>query len=397
MAPSISERGTLVPPSPIRKLVPLADEAKKRGTHVFHVNIGQPDIETPPEMLAALRNLKTRVIHYTHSQGEPSYIDALVRYYAGCGIELRPEQINVTTGGSEAIIFAFTIALSPGEEVIIPEPFYTNYIGFSVMAGVTIRPLTTSVEDGFRLPPRERIEALVGPRTRAILLCNPNNPTGTVYTAEEIEAVAAICRERDLWLLTDEVYREFTYDGCKHISALSLAGMEERTIMMDSVSKRYSLCGARVGCLVSRNPEVMSAALRLGQARLCSPLVDQLVARAALDLPENYFEVTVAEYRRRRDAVFDELSKIEGVVTNRPCGAFYNIARLPVDDADRFCRWLLTDFEHEGQTVMLAPGNGFYATEGLGASEVRVAYVLKVEEMRRSMELLRIALEKYGA
>lgn len=395
MSPSISERGTLVPPSPIRKLVPLADQAKKRGAHVFHVNIGQPDVETPPEMLAALRNLKTRVIHYTHSQGEPSYIDALVRYYASCGIALRPEQINVTTGGSEAIIFAFIIALGPGEEVIIPEPFYTNYIGFSVMAGVKIRPLTTSVEDGFRLPPRERIEALVGPRTRAILLCNPNNPTGTVYTAEEIDAVASICRERDLWLLTDEVYREFTYDGCRHISALSLAGMEDRTIMMDSVSKRYSLCGARVGCLVSRNPEVMSAALRLGQARLCSPLVDQLVARAALDLPDDYFEVTVAEYRRRRDAVFEELSKIDGVVTNRPCGAFYNIARLPVEDADRFCSWLLTDFEHEGQTVMLAPGNGFYATEGLGKSEVRVAYVLKVEEMRRSMELLRVALERY--
>ena len=397
MSPAISGRGAIVPPSPIRKLVPFADQAKQRGIHVFHVNIGQPDVETPPQMLAVLRDLDVRVIHYTHSQGEPSYVDALVQYYRSCGIELARDQINVTTGGSEAIIFAFIIALNPGEEVIIPEPFYTNYIGFSVMAGVTIRPLTTRVEDGFRLPPPEELAELVGDKTRAILLCNPNNPTGTVYTAAEIDAVAAICREHDLWLLTDEVYREFTYDGREHISALGLAGMEERTIVMDSVSKRYSLCGARVGCLVSRNPEVMDSCLKLSQARLCSPLVDQLVSKAALELPDNYFEVTVAEYRRRRDAVYDELSRIPGVVTNRPSGAFYNIARLPVEDADHFCSWLLTDFEHEGQTVMLAPGAGFYATDGLGRSEVRIAYVLNVEEMRRSMELLRLGLERYSA
>lgn len=395
MSPSISQRAKVIPPSPIRKLVPLADAAKKRGLHVFHVNIGQPDIETPPEMLAALRNLDERVIHYTHSQGEPAYVDALVEYYRRLRIDLDRSQINVTTGGSEAIIFAFLIALNAGEEVIVPEPFYTNYIGFSIMAGVEIRPLTTHVEDGFRLPPPERIEALVGPRTRAILLCNPNNPTGTVYTANELNAVAEICRRRDLWLLTDEVYREFTYDGSVHLSSLSLPGMEQRTIMMDSVSKRYSVCGARIGCLVSRNPEVMQSCLRMSQARLCSPLVEQIMSRAALDLPDNYFEVTVDEYRRRRDAVYEELSRIEGAVTNRPCGAFYNIARLPVADADHFCSWLLTDFAHESQTVMLAPGAGFYATEGLGRSEVRIAYVLRAEEMRRSMQLLRVALERY--
>ena len=393
--PRLSNRTAAMQESPIRKLVPLADAAKERGVHVYHLNIGQPDIETPKEMLAAVKNLPKKVIHYCHSQGEPSYLASLVEYYRSHKIYVDASQINVTTGGSEAIVFAFMIALNPGDEVIIPEPFYTNYNGFANMAGVTIKPLTTKGEDGFHLPVKEEIEAKVGPKTKAILLCNPNNPTGTVYTPEEISAVSEICKKNDLWLLTDEVYREFVYECGEYISALNIEGMEDRVIVMDSISKRYSACGARVGCLVSKNREVMQACLKLGQARLCSPLIEQILATASRDLPADYFEKTVAEYQRRRDVVFEGLMEIPDVLAIKPCGAFYNIVKLPVDDAEEFTKWLLTDFEQDGQTVMLAPAAGFYATPGLGKQEVRIAYVLCVEDLRKCMQLLKVAIEQY--
>ena len=322
---------------------------------------------------------------------------SLVEYYRSHRIYVDQTQINVTTGGSEAIVFAFMIALNPGDEVIIPEPFYTNYNGFALMAGVKIKALTTKVEDGFHLPPKDRIEDLIGPKTKAILLCNPNNPTGTVYKPEEMQGVAELCRKHDLWMMTDEVYREFVYDCGEYISALNLENMEDRVIVMDSISKRYSACGARVGCLVSKNRDVMDSCLKLGQARLCSPLVEQIMATAARDLPEDYFQKTVAEYKRRRDVVFDGLSEIPNVLAIKPCGAFYNIVRLPVDDAEKFTKWLLTDFEEDGQTIMLAPAAGFYATPGLGKREVRIAYVLCVEDLRRSMLMLKKAIEKYNS
>ena len=395
MAPRLSARAIAMPPSPIRKLVPLADEAKKRGIHVYHLNIGQPDIETPRVMLDALRNFPKRIVHYSHSQGEADYLRSLVEYYRSNRIYVDQAQIMVTTGGSEAIIFAFMAALDPGDEVIIPEPFYTNYNGFALMAGVTIKPLTTRVETGFHLPPADVIEATISKRTRAILLCNPNNPTGTVFTREEFDTVSELCRKHDLWLLTDEVYREFVYECGESISALNLEGMEDRVIMMDSISKRYSACGARIGAIVSRNREVMDACLRLGQARLCSPLVDQVMATAARDLPADYMDQTVQEYRRRREVVFEGLSQIPGVLATKPCGAFYNICRLPIDDAEHFSRWLLTDFSVDGQTVMLAPAAGFYATPGLGRDEVRLAYVLCVDDLKRAMLLLKLALDRY--
>jgi len=393
--PRLSGRAAAMPESPIRKLVPLAEEAKKRGIHVYHLNIGQPDIETPKEMLAAVRNLSKKVIHYCHSQGDPSYIASLVEYYRSNRIYVDASQINVTSGGSEAIIFAFMVALNPGDEIIIPEPFYTNYNSFALMAGITIKPLTTQGEDGFHLPTKDVVEAAIGPKTRAIMICNPNNPTGTVYTPAELEMIAELCCRHDLWLLTDEVYREFVYECGEYVSALSLEGMSDRVIVLDSVSKRYSLCGARVGCVVSKNRDVMDACLRLGQARLCSPLIEQIMATAARDLPEDYFEKTVAEYQRRRDVVFEGLMQIPDVLAIKPCGAFYNIVKLPVDDAELFTRWLLTDFEVDGQTVMLAPAAGFYATPGLGAQEARIAYVLCVDDLRKSMQLLKTALERY--
>ena len=397
MTPKLSTRAATIPPSPIRKLVPFAEAAKARGTHVYHLNIGQPDIETPEPMLEAVRNFSGKVIHYCHSQGDSNYLDSLVRYYSKNGIDLEKWMINVTTGGSEAIVFAFMAALNPGDEVIIPEPFYTNYNGFAVMAGVKIHPVTTKGDNGFHLPPMEDVEKKINDRTRAILLCNPNNPTGTVYTRDEVNGIAQLCQKHNLWLLTDEVYREFVYECGDYVSALSLTGMEDRVIMMDSISKRYSACGARIGCIVSRNREIMDACLKLGQARLCSPLVDQILAAASEELPEDYIEKTVAEYKMRRDVVFEGLARIPGVMAQKPCGAFYNIVKLPVDDTETFAQWLLTDFSDNNETVMLAPAAGFYATPGLGTDEARIAYVLCKEDLVRSMEILRLAIEKYNS
>jgi len=393
--PTLSVRGRAVPPSPIRKLVPYAEEAKRRGTHVYHVNIGQPDIESPAEFLAAFREADLAVLPYGHSGGLWEYRDQLVRYYARHDVELEPDQIGVTTGGSEAILFTLMAIADPGEEVLVPEPFYTNYLGFAVEAGVTVVPVTCRVENGFALPDRGEIEARIGPKTRAILICNPNNPTGHVYTEEELETVRRIVVERDLFLLSDEVYREFVYDGAVARSVLTLEGLEDRAIMLDSISKRYSVCGARIGCLASRNRDVLAATLKMGQARLCPPTMEQIAAGRAVDAPADYLEGVKAEYRARRDAVFEELADVPGVTALKPQGAFYTVARLPVEDADHFAQWLLRDFSDDGETVMVAPANGFYATPGLGRDEVRIAFVLNVESMRRSMRILKAALRAY--
>ena len=395
---SISERGAAMPASPIRKLVPFADEAKARGTTVYHLNIGQPDVETPGPALDALGGFSGKVVSYTHSQGVAEYLDELLAYYAGHGIELAREQVNVTTGGSEAILFGMLGAMNPGEEIIVPEPFYTNYSGFARMAGVTVVPLTTRGEDGFHLPPREAIDSLVTPKTSAILICNPNNPTGTVYTSAEIESAASIARERDLWFFCDEVYREFIFDAENrpHTSALNLEGLEDRVVVMDSISKRFSMCGARLGCIVSRNAALMDAVLKMAQARLSSPEVEQVMAVEAHRMPASYMDGVIDEYRRRRDIVYDELRKIPGVKVARPEGAFYTIPRLPVKDTEEFAKWLLTDFDFEGETVMVAPAAGFYATPGLGMDEIRIAFVLNCDSLRRAMRILGRALEVYN-
>ncbi len=393
--PGLSRRGERMPPSPIRKLVPLAEDAKRRGVRVHHVNIGQPDIESPEEFLEALRDPGTRIVPYGHSAGLWEYRDGLVEYYARFGIRVASDEIVVTTGGSEAIIFAFLALADPGDEVIVPEPFYTNYNGFAVEAGVTLVPVTCRIEDGFRLPPLSALETRITSRTRAILICNPNNPTGYVYSREELEALRDLVVERDLFLLSDEVYREFVFDGAAAHSVLHLEGIGDRGVLLDSISKRYSVCGARLGCLVTRNRDLLSAALRLGQARLCAPTLEQKAARRALDASPEYLEQVLDEYRARRDAVFEELAGIEGVLAVKPKGAFYTVVRLPVEDAEAFARWLLTDFQVEGETVMIAPAAGFYATPGLGRDEVRIAFVRKVPEMRRAMRILKLGLQAY--
>lgn len=392
---TISRRAQIMPPSPIRKLVPYAEDAKRRGIRVYHLNIGQPDIPTPQEMLDAYAHHGLRVLEYSHSGGIWEYRENLAHYYQQFGIPVEKEHILVTTGGSEAIIFALMTVMDPGDEVMVPEPFYTNYNGFAVQAGVRVVPLTCSAEEGFQLPPDDEIRARITPRTRAILICNPNNPTGYVYTREELQRLRRLVLEYDLFLLADEVYREFVYDGATHHSILTLEGLEERTIVLDSVSKRYSACGARVGCLVTRNTEVLEAALKFGQARLSPPTLDQMAANAALKASQSYLNQVVEEYRRRRDVVFDALAKIPGVFGLKPRGAFYTIVKLPVDDADAFAAWLLRDFHDREETLMLAPANGFYATPGLGKDEVRIAFVLNVPAMRRSMEILERALERY--
>ncbi len=392
---TISRRAQIMPPSPIRKLVPYAEDAKRRGIRVYHLNIGQPDIPTPQEMLDAYAHHGLRVLEYSHSGGIWEYRENLAHYYQQFGIPVEKEHILVTTGGSEAIIFALMTVMDPGDEVMVPEPFYTNYNGFAVQAGVRVVPLTCSAEEGFQLPPDDEIRARITPRTRAILICNPNNPTGYVYTREELQRLRRLVLEYDLFLLADEVYREFVYDGATHHSILTLEGLEERTIVLDSVSKRYSACGARVGCLVTRNTEVLEAALKFGQARLSPPTLDQMAANAALKASQSYLNQVVEEYRRRRDVVFDALAKIPGVFGLKPRGAFYTIVKLPVDDADAFAAWLLRDFHDREETLMLAPANGFYATPGLGKDEVRIAFVLNVPAMRRSMEILERALEQY--
>jgi aspartate aminotransferase len=386
-----------MPASPIRKLMPLADAARRRGVHVYHLNIGQPDLETPPEMRERLKKLNDRVLAYSPSAGTPEYLAALRDYYGRLGVSLSLEELIATTGGSEAILFAFFSCADPGDEVLVVEPYYTNYRAFATMAGVRLTPLPTRVEDGFHLPPREVWERAVTPRTRLALLCNPNNPTGTVYNEDELRMVAELCRDRRIFLVVDEVYREFVYDGRRATSALALPGFEGHVVVVDSLSKRYSACGIRLGCLATRNRDVYQAALRMAQGRLSPPGLAQFLAVGMRDLPSGYTASVVAEYQKRRDALYEGLRGIPGVFLTRPEGAFYFVARLPVEDSEDFARWMLADFEHEKGTVMVAPANGFYATPGLGAREVRIAYVLKEEDLRASVRILRAGLEAYAA
>ena len=391
---AISKRGADMPSSPIRKLVPFAEAAKKRGVKVFHLNIGQPDIETPPEIIDAVRKIDFKVLEYSHSAGNESYRKKLTEYYKTVDINVSPEEIIITTGGSEAILFGFMTCLDAGDEVIIPEPFYANYNGFAVAAGVRVVPITSSIETGFALPPIEDFEKAITPATRAIVICNPNNPTGYLYSPEEMETLKAIIIKHDLYLFSDEAYREFCYTG-EHYSAMRLKGAEQNVIMMDTVSKRYSACGARIGAFVTKNQEVYQAAMKFAQARLSPPGLGQILGEAAIDLPSNYFEVPKAEYMSRRDTLVKRLNNIPGVFCPNPGGAFYAIARLPIDDADKFCQWLLETFSHNGQTIMLAPATGFYGTPGLGKDEVRIAYVLNNESINFAMDCLEIALEQY--
>jgi len=385
-----------MPASPIRRLMPLADEAKRRGVHVYHLNIGQPDLETPVAMRERLAQLNEKVYAYTPSAGTPEFLASLQTYYRRLGVSLSIDEILATTGGSEAILFAMLACANEGEEALVVEPYYTNYNAFATMAGVRLVPLPSRVEDGFHLPPIEVWEKARTERTRVVLLCNPNNPTGTVYTREELESVARFCRKNGLFLVADEVYREFVYDGRESVSALQLSGFEEQVIVVDSLSKRYSACGIRLGCFATRNREVYSAALRMAQGRLSPPGLAQFVAVGAQDLPPEYTEGVVAEYRKRRDVLYDGLRKIPGVFLTRPEGAFYFVARLPVVDADDFARWLLADFEFQRATVMVAPASGFYATPGLGADQVRIAYVLNERDLRAAVGVLEEALKTYA-
>jgi aspartate aminotransferase len=394
-APAISRRAHAMPASPIRKLAPLAEAAKARGTRVLHLNIGQPDIETPSCIRDRLHQLESKVLEYSPSTGTPEFIRSLRSYYESrVGVTLETSQVLATTGGSEAILFAFLACANEGDEVLVVEPFYANYRAFATMAGLNIVPVTTRGRDGFHLPPREVWERALTPRTRIVILCNPNNPTGTVYSREELELVAEFCREHGLFLVSDEVYREFVYDGARAISALELEGMDDLVIVVDSLSKRYSACGIRLGALVTRNPDVYDACLRMAQGRLSPPGVAQFIAIGAESLGDDYTRGITDEYQHRRDVLYEGLRSIPGVFLHKPEGAFYCIARLPVENAEHFASWLLSSFEHEGATVMLAPANGFYASD-LGKSEVRIAYVLRDDDLRRAIDVLRVALERY--
>jgi aspartate aminotransferase len=383
-----------MPPSPIRKLVPFADVAKKKGIKVYHLNIGQPDIETPVSAMDAVRHNQLKVLEYCHSAGNESYRRRLVDYYKKVGIEISPDQIIVTTGGSEAIIFGFLCCLNPGDEVIIPEPFYANYNGFAIMTGVNVVPITSHIDNGFALPPIDDFEKVITPRTRAIAVCNPNNPTGYLYSRAEMEALKAICLKNDLYLFSDEAYREFSYDG-EFVSAMQLTEMDDHVIMMDTISKRYSACGARIGALISKNKGIMDTALKFAQARLSPPGLGQILAEAAIDLPDDFFDRPKAEYQARRDLLVKRLNSMDGVFCPNPGGAFYAMARLPIDDSDRFCQWLLESFSHQDQTLMLAPASGFYRSSGSGKDEVRLAYVLNLEDLTSAMDCLEEALKVY--
>ena len=391
---SVSNRGKIMPASPIRKLVPFAEAAKKKGIKIYHLNIGQPDIETPPEILNAVRNSDFKILEYSHSAGNESYRKKLVEYYHSVNINVDHNEIIITTGGSEAILFGFMSCLDAGDEVIIPEPFYANYNGFAVTAGVTVKPITASIETGFALPPIEEFEKLITPKTKAIIICNPNNPTGYLYSPEELQVLKQIIIKHDLYLFSDEAYREFCYEG-KHFSAMQLEGAENNVILMDTISKRYSACGARIGALVTHNKEVLNTAIKFAQARLSPPEFGQILGEAAVDLPSNYFEKSKAEYQLRRDTIVKRLNNIPGVFCPNPGGAFYAMASLPIDDADVFCQWLLESFNYNGATLMLAPATGFYGTEGLGKNQVRLAYVLNIDAINNAMDCLEKALEIY--
>lgn len=393
--PSISQRGHEMPPSPIRKLVPYAEQAKKKGVTVYHLNIGQPDIETPKAVLDAVRHTDMKVLEYSHSAGFESYRVKLCTYYKRFGIDVNPNEIIVTTGGSEAILFAMMACLDPGDEIIVPEPFYANYNGFAVEAQVHIKPITSHIEDGFRLPPIADFEKNITPRTKAIMICNPNNPTGYLYDANEMVVLRDLCLKHNLYLFSDEAYREFCYDGHTHLSAMQLEGLEQHVILMDTISKRYSACGGRIGAFVTKNKAVYDTAMKFAQARLSPPTFAQIAGEAAVDLPNDYFDGVKAEYLKRRNLLVERLNKIPGVFCPNPGGAFYAMAKLPVEDAEDFCKWLLESFSYNNQTVMMAPASGFYATPGLGKDEVRFAYVLNLEAIDAAMDCLEQGLEAY--
>lgn len=393
--PEISNRAVAMPESPIRKLVPLADAAKRRGIKVYHLNIGQPDLATPQQGLDALRNIDRKVLEYSPSDGYRSLREKLVGYYDQYQIKLTPEDIIITTGGSEAVLFAFMSCLNPGDEIIVPEPAYANYMAFAISAGAVIRTVSTSIEEGFALPKVERFEELINERTRGILICNPNNPTGYLYTRKEMYRIRDMVKKYDLFLFSDEVYREFIYTGSPYISACHLEGIEQNVVLIDSVSKRYSECGIRIGALITKNRELRNAVMKFCQARLSPPLIGQIVAEASIDAPRSYMIHTYEEYIERRNCLIDGLNRIPGVYSPIPMGAFYTVARLPVDDSDKFCAWCLSEFSYEGETVMLAPASGFYTDPTKGRNEVRIAYVLNKNDLRRALYVLGRALEAY--
>jgi aspartate aminotransferase len=397
MHPEISSRARSMPASPIRKLAALADEARKHGRHVYHLNIGQPDLETPPPIRERLHELDAKTIAYSPSAGTPEFLEAMRTYYGKLGIKLDRSEILTTTGGSEAILFAMMAVSNPGEQGLLAEPFYTNYIAFATMASLELVPVTTHGDDGFHLPPREVWEKALTPKTKFVIVCNPNNPTGTVYRPEEIEMMAAFCRDHGIFLIVDEVYREFVYDGGKAVSALTLDAYRDHVIVVDSLSKRFSACGIRLGCLITRNRDVYDAAMRMAQGRLSPPGIAQFISVGTAELGPEYYAGIVEEYQKRRDLLYEELSAIPGVFLRKPEGAFYLVARLPVDDAEEFAKWLVSKFEVDGKTVLITPAAGFYATKGLGKNEARLAYVLNSEDLRAAVGIIRAGLEKYPA
>lgn len=393
--PTISHKGLLMPESPIRKLVPFAERAKKNGKKVYHLNIGQPDINTPKIALDAINNFSDDVVEYSHSAGIESYRRGLAKYYNKIGIDIDYTDLIVTTGGSEALLFAMNSCLDVNDEIIIPEPFYANYNGFSVSSGINVKPISTSIDNGFALPSIEKFEQLITKKTKAILICNPGNPTGCLYSREDLELLRDLVVKHNLFLIADEVYREFVYDGSSHVSILNIDGLEDHAIVIDSTSKRYSMCGIRIGCIVTRNLEVISTSLKFAQARLSPPTFGQIAAEAALKTPKEYFDNVISEYIERRDLLVESLNKIDGVICPKPQGAFYAIAHLPIDDADKFSQWLLEDFDLNGETIMLAPAAGFYSNAEIGKSQVRIAYVLNKSSLKRSIDCLSHALSIY--
>lgn len=395
--PKVSNKGLQMPESPIRKLVPYAEIAKRKGNKVYHLNIGQPDIKTPEVAMNSIRNLDFKVLEYSHSAGFESYRKKLSDNYKKAGLPIDAADIIITTGGSEALLFAMGSTMDFGDEIIIPEPFYANYVGFSTASGVKVVPVISTIETGFALPPIADFENLITSKTKAILICNPGNPTGYLYSKQEIMQLADLVKKHDLFLIADEVYRDFTYDGDIHYSVMSIPGLEEHAIMIDSVSKKYSMCGARIGCFVSKNTQLMATAMKFAQARLSPPTFAQIASEAALDTPQNYFDEVISEYKERRDTLVEELNKIEGVRVSKPKGAFYCIAQLPIDNTDDFAQWMLESYDLNKETVMVAPGAGFYSSPGVGLNEVRIAYVLKKQDLIRSVEILKDAISKYNA
>ncbi len=393
--PKISKKGKEMPESPIRKLVPFSENAKKSGKKVYHLNIGQPDIFTPEIAIKSINNFSNQVIEYSHSAGFENYRRGLAKYYNNLGIKIEYNDLLITTGGSEALLFALNSCLDSGDEIIIPEPFYANYNGFSKSAGVIVKPITTSIDNGFSLPKIDQFEKLITPKTKAILICNPGNPTGYLYSKEELNRLKNLVIKYDLFLIADEVYREFCYDGNEHYSVLNIAGLDQHSIVIDSTSKRYSMCGIRVGCIVSKNQEVIATALKFAQARLSPPTFGQIAAEAALQTPTSYFDNVISEYVKRRDVLVEGLNNIDGVLCPKPNGAFYAIAKLPVDDADKFAQWILQDFDFNGETVMIAPASGFYSTSGLGKNQVRIAYVLNENSLKKAIKCIDQALKVY--